>query len=178
MAAAVVPPRGARVGVAEGVLNVLQCCAEPEGLGGVGVAEAVRGDPGREAGVAAESAELGVGQPVAVAALTGPAEEDAAGGAAGQVVVEGPDDRGGEGDAGGLAALAGDLEDAVAVVVGAGPLSSARPETLSWPLAFAAGAVLASLADTLMPEAYEDGGPVVALSTAAGFVLSYVLATL
>ncbi|MFC7490279.1 MULTISPECIES: ZIP family metal transporter [unclassified Knoellia] len=66
----------------------------------------------------------------------------------------------------------------VAVVVGAGPLSSAGPETLSWPLAFAAGAVLASLADTLMPEAYEDGGPAVALSTAAGFVLSYVLATL
>lgn len=66
----------------------------------------------------------------------------------------------------------------LAVVVGAGPLSRAEPETLSWPLAFAAGAVLASLADTLMPEAYEDGGPAVALSTAAGFVLSYVLATL
>lgn len=45
-------------------------------------------------------------------------------------------------------------------------------------LAFAAGAVLASLADTLMPEAYEKGGPLVALSTTAGFVLSFVLATL
>jgi zinc transporter, ZIP family len=65
-----------------------------------------------------------------------------------------------------------------AVVVGAGPLSSAEPETLSLPLAFAAGAVLASLADTLMPEAYEQGGPAVALSTAAGFVLSFYLATL
>jgi ZIP family zinc transporter len=64
------------------------------------------------------------------------------------------------------------------VIVGAGPLSSATPETLSLPLAFAAGAVLASLADTLMPEAYENGGPAVALSTAAGFVLSFVLATL
>ena len=31
--------------------------------------------------------------------------------------------------------------------------------TLSLPLAFAAGAVLAALADTLMPEAYERGGP-------------------
>ena len=44
---------------------------------------------------------------------------------------------------------------------GAGPLSDASPETLSLPLslplAFAAGAVLASLADTLMPEAYEQG---------------------
>jgi zinc transporter, ZIP family len=65
-----------------------------------------------------------------------------------------------------------------AVVVGAGLLSSATPETISLPLAFAAGAVLAALADTLMPEAYEQGGPTVALSTAAGFVLSFVLSTL
>ena len=62
-----------------------------------------------------------------------------------------------------------------AVVLGAGPLSRATHETLSLPLAFAAGAVLAALADTLMPEAYERGGPTVALSTAAGFVLAYVL---
>ena len=66
----------------------------------------------------------------------------------------------------------------LAVVLGAGPLSSASPETISLPLAFAAGAVLASLADTLMPEAYAKGGPLVALSTTAGFVLSFVLATL
>ncbi|HSU03272.1 MAG TPA: hypothetical protein VLK03_12035 [Nocardioides sp.] len=65
-----------------------------------------------------------------------------------------------------------------AVVVGAGPLSNASDATLSLPLAFAAGAVIASLADTLMPEAYDQGGPTVALSTAAGFVLSFVLATL
>lgn len=67
---------------------------------------------------------------------------------------------------------------ALAVVIGAGPLSSAEATTLSLPLAFAAGAVLASLADTLMPEAYEQGGPTVALSTTAGFVLSFYLATL
>lgn len=62
-----------------------------------------------------------------------------------------------------------------AVVIGAGPLSGADPEAVSLPLAFAAGAVIASLADTLMPEAYKDGGPAVALSTAAGFVLAFVL---
>ena len=45
----------------------------------------------------------------------------------------------------------------------------------SLPLAFAAGAVIAALADTIMPEAFEHGGPAVALSTAAGFVLSFVL---
>jgi ZIP family zinc transporter len=66
----------------------------------------------------------------------------------------------------------------VAVVIGAGPLSNTSAETISLPLAFAAGAVLASLADTLMPEAYEKGGPLVALSTTAGFTLSFVLATL
>jgi zinc transporter, ZIP family len=65
-----------------------------------------------------------------------------------------------------------------AVVLGAGPLSRATHETLSLPLAFAAGAVLAALADTLMPEAYEHGGPTVALSTAAGFLLSFVLSLL
>ena len=64
------------------------------------------------------------------------------------------------------------------VVLGAGPLSRATHETLSLPLAFAAGAVLAALADTLMPEAYEHGGPTVALSTAAGFLLSFVLSLL
>jgi zinc transporter, ZIP family len=65
-----------------------------------------------------------------------------------------------------------------AVLVGAGPLSRATHETLSLPLAFAAGAVLAALADTLMPEAYEHGGPTVALSTAAGFMVAYVLSLL
>lgn len=63
-------------------------------------------------------------------------------------------------------------------MIGAGPLANTDDTTLSLPQAFAAGAVLASLADTLMPEAYAKGGPVVALSTAAGFVLSFVLSTL
>jgi ZIP family zinc transporter len=65
-----------------------------------------------------------------------------------------------------------------AVVLGAGSLSRATPETLSLPLAFAAGAVLAALTDTIMPEAYDEGGPTVAVSTAAGFVLSFVLSTM
>ncbi len=63
----------------------------------------------------------------------------------------------------------------LAVLLGAGPLAGSDPETISLPLAFAAGAVIASLADTLMPEAYEHGGPAVALSTASGFALSFAL---
>jgi zinc transporter, ZIP family len=43
-------------------------------------------------------------------------------------------------------------------------------------LAFAGGAVLASLVDTLMPEAYREGGPFVAFATVAGFLLSFLLA--
>ena len=43
-------------------------------------------------------------------------------------------------------------------------------------LGFAGGAVLASLADTLMPEAYEHGRPFNAFATAAGFFLSFMLA--
>lgn len=43
--------------------------------------------------------------------------------------------------------------------------------------AFAAGAILTMLASTMMPEAYEDGGPVVGVVTTVGllaFVLSRV----
>jgi ZIP family zinc transporter len=43
-------------------------------------------------------------------------------------------------------------------------------------LAFAGGAVLASLVDTVMPEAYREGGPFVAFATLGGFLLSFLLA--
>lgn len=67
---------------------------------------------------------------------------------------------------------------AVAVVVGRGLLAGVDGAGVSLPLAFAAGAVVASLADTLMPEAYEKGGPAAALATGAGFLLSYMLSTI
>jgi zinc transporter, ZIP family len=63
-----------------------------------------------------------------------------------------------------------------AVVVGRKALAGAEPSTLAFPLAFAGGAVLASLADTLMPEAFERGRPVSAFATAAGFYVSFALA--
>lgn len=62
-----------------------------------------------------------------------------------------------------------------AVIFGYVALDRVGNETLSIPLAFAAGAVLASLADTVMPEAYEGGGINVAYATALGFLLSYLL---
>jgi ZIP family zinc transporter len=64
---------------------------------------------------------------------------------------------------------------ALAVVVGYGALSGVEEKALAWPLGFAAGAVLASLADTLMPEAYGEGGPPVAYATALGFLASFLI---
>jgi len=42
-------------------------------------------------------------------------------------------------------------------------------------LAFAGGAMLASIADTLMPDAYREGGSLIAFATAAGFFLSFMI---
>ncbi len=65
---------------------------------------------------------------------------------------------------------------AAAVVVGRATASGLSEHLLAVALSFAGGAVLASLADTLMPEAFEHGRPLNALSTAGGFFLSFVLA--
>lgn len=64
---------------------------------------------------------------------------------------------------------------ALAVFAGRYVFSGADPQALSYPLAFAAGAVLASVIDTLAPEAFEQGGPMIALSSAAGFMLGFWL---
>ena len=62
-----------------------------------------------------------------------------------------------------------------AVVLGS-LLGALPPGMLCFLLAFAGGAVLASLADTLMPEAFEKGRPLNAFATVAGFLLSFALA--
>lgn len=64
----------------------------------------------------------------------------------------------------------------VAVVVGYGALAGLAEASLAFPLSFAGGAVLASLADTLMPEAFEHGRPLNSLATAVGFFVSFILA--
>ena len=66
---------------------------------------------------------------------------------------------------------------AVSVVAGYVALDGVAATTLAWPLGFAGGAVLASLADTLMPEAYAEGGPMVAYATALGFLLSFLVSS-
>ena len=64
---------------------------------------------------------------------------------------------------------------AAAVVIGNSALKGQSEEPLAVLLSFAGGAVLASLADTLMPDAYREGGPLVAFATAAGFLLSFLI---
>jgi ZIP family zinc transporter len=64
----------------------------------------------------------------------------------------------------------------IAVVFGRALGGALSEGVLAVALGFAGGAVLASLADTLMPEAFEHGRPLNAFATAAGFFLSYVLA--
>jgi ZIP family zinc transporter len=65
---------------------------------------------------------------------------------------------------------------AAAVVLGRGVGAGFSDDVLAIALGFAGGAVLASLADTLMPEAFEHGRPLNAFATAAGFFLSFILA--
>ncbi|HYF25921.1 MAG TPA: hypothetical protein VD931_09305 [Baekduia sp.] len=65
---------------------------------------------------------------------------------------------------------------AASVVLGRGVAGGLGDPVLAVALGFAGGAVLASLADTLMPEAFEHGRPLNAFATAAGFFISFVLA--
>ncbi len=54
-------------------------------------------------------------------------------------------------------------------------LDGASGNVVAFIQSFAAGAVLTMLASTMMPEAYEDGGPVVGVVTTVGFLLAFVL---
>ena len=57
-------------------------------------------------------------------------------------------------------------------------LDSAGPSALAFVLAFAGGAILTMLADTMMPEAFEHGGKLVGLLTTLGFGLAFALTML
>ena len=65
---------------------------------------------------------------------------------------------------------------AIPVVAGRALAGELDPAFLAVVLGFAGGAVLAALADTLMPEAFAEGRPLHAFATAAGFFLAFVLA--
>ena len=52
------------------------------------------------------------------------------------------------------------------------------PNNLGIIEAFAAGAILAMLADTMMPEAYEEGGATIGIITVLGFIIAFVASRL
>ena len=66
----------------------------------------------------------------------------------------------------------------LASLLGYALFDSAGASAYAFVLAFAAGAILTMLADTMMPEAFEHGGKAVGLLTTLGFGLAFALAML
>jgi ZIP family zinc transporter len=66
----------------------------------------------------------------------------------------------------------------LAASAGYGLLDTASSRTVAFVLAFAGGAILTMLADTMMPEAFEHGGKVVGLFTTLGFALAFAISAL
>ncbi|HKH40688.1 MAG TPA: hypothetical protein VKA41_02420 [Solirubrobacterales bacterium] len=70
------------------------------------------------------------------------------------------------------------LISGIAALAGYGLLEGASDDRIGLIQAFAAGAVLTMLADTMMPEAFKEGGRPAGLATVLGFALAYLLSTL
>ena len=69
------------------------------------------------------------------------------------------------------------LVSALAAALGYAFLGDASPAIIGFIQAFAAGAILTMLADTMMPESFRHGGDVVGLVTLLGFALAFLLST-
>lgn len=70
------------------------------------------------------------------------------------------------------------LMSALSALVGYALFDSASDTLVAFVLAFAGGAILTMLADTMMPEAFEHEGTLAGLFTAAGFAMAFVLHSL
>jgi ZIP family zinc transporter len=64
----------------------------------------------------------------------------------------------------------------LAALAGYGLLGDAPPAAVAFVLAFAAGAVLTMLADTMMPEAFEHARREAGIATTLGFVVAFAIA--
>jgi zinc transporter, ZIP family len=67
------------------------------------------------------------------------------------------------------------LVSGLASLAGYSLFQGSSPNTVAFVLAFAAGAILTMLADTMMPEAFEHGGRLVGVVTTAGFVVAFTI---
>jgi ZIP family zinc transporter len=65
----------------------------------------------------------------------------------------------------------------LAAAIGNAALGGASPDAIAFVLAFAAGAILTMLADTLLPEAFEKGGRVTGLLVTLGFAVAVFIST-
>ena len=70
------------------------------------------------------------------------------------------------------------LVSGVAALAGYAFSTAASGDTIAFVHAFAGGAILTMLADTMMPEAFEHGGKLVGLLTTAGFALAFAISAL
>jgi ZIP family zinc transporter len=66
----------------------------------------------------------------------------------------------------------------LAAMAGFGIFDSASATSIAFVEAFAAGAILTMLADTMMPEAFKHGGKLVGLFTTLGFLVAFALSAL
>jgi zinc transporter, ZIP family len=66
----------------------------------------------------------------------------------------------------------------LASLAGYALLEDASADTIAFVLAFAGGAVLTMLADTMMPEAFEHGGKLVGVFTTLGFAIAFAISSL
>ena len=67
------------------------------------------------------------------------------------------------------------LISALASLAGYSLFQDSSPDTVAFVLAFAAGAIITMLADTMMPEAFEHGGKLVGVVTTLGFAVAFTI---
>jgi zinc transporter, ZIP family len=70
------------------------------------------------------------------------------------------------------------LVSALASLAGYGLFDDASPDAVAFVLAFAGGAILTMLADTMMPEAFRHGGKLVGFFTTVGFGVAFAVSML
>jgi zinc transporter, ZIP family len=67
------------------------------------------------------------------------------------------------------------LISGLASLAGYALFQHSSPDVVAFVLAFAAGAILTMLSDTMMPEAYEHGGKLVGVLTTLGFAVAFTI---
>jgi zinc transporter, ZIP family len=63
----------------------------------------------------------------------------------------------------------------ISTAIGFAVLSKASPFVIAVAISFAAGAILVMLAESMIPEAFEEGGSKIGLAAMAGFAIAFIL---